>query len=110
MGRRLDQTVRYTHEDVERAFGLLCQLVGKTEGVEASQWHLDHARDYGGYIVTERVAGGGEIRPVWDQRLTATRFCECVGFAMSVVEKLRDEHESWDSFLRRMQNRPTRPP
>jgi hypothetical protein len=102
--------VRYTHDDALRAFHLLCQLVGKTEGIEAGQWYLDHSREHGGYIVTERVPGGGEIRPVWDQRLTATRFCECVGFAMSVVEKLRDERESWDSFLRRMQGRPAQPP
>ena len=94
--------MRYTHTDVERAFGLLCQLLGRTEGYGSGQWHLDHARDYGGYIVVERHQDGGETRPVWDQRLSATRFCECVGFTMSVVGLLRDEHERWDSFLRRM--------
>jgi hypothetical protein len=94
--------VRYTHTDVERAFGLLCQLLGRTEGYEAGQWYLDHARDYGGYIVIERHLDGGEARHVWDQRLSATRFCECVGFTMSVIGHLRDEHESWDLFLRRM--------
>jgi hypothetical protein len=99
--------VRYTHQDAERAFRLLCQLLDHTEGMGVGQWHLDHARDYGGYIIVERHADGGESRPVWDQRLSATRFCECVGFAMSVIEQLREPSESFDSFLRRMQNRPT---
>ena len=98
--------MRYTHQDVERAFRLLCQLLGRSEGQEVGRWHLDHARDYGGYIIVERHADGGESRPVWDQRLSATRFCECVGFALSVIEQLRDQDESFDSFLRRMQHRP----
>ncbi len=91
--------MRYTHEDVFRAFGLLCQLVGKTEGYQAGQWHLDHAPSLGGYIVVEMAEGGGEIRPVWDQRLTATRFCESIGFTMAVVEQLRLVDESWEEFL-----------
>jgi hypothetical protein len=98
----MDATVRYTYDDAERAFGLLCQLLGRTEGMAVGQWRLDHARDYGGYIVIERHLDGGETRPVWDQRLSATRFCECVGFTMSVVGLLRNQDESWDAFLRRL--------
>jgi hypothetical protein len=99
--------VKYTHQDVERAFRLLCQLLGRTEGYGIGQWHLDHARDYGGYVVTGRGEDGGEARPLGGDRLSATRFCECVGFTMAVVEQLRGPNEPWEKFLTRLQARPS---
>lgn len=102
MGRSLGPAVRYTHQDVERAFRLLCQLLGRTEGLETGQWHLDHARDYGGYVVTERATDGGEVRPLGGERLSATRFCESIGFTMAVVQHLRRVDESWENFLIRL--------
>jgi hypothetical protein len=98
--------VRYTHEDAGRAFRLLCQLLGQVEGYGASQWHLDRAPGYGGYIVVETQEGGGEIRPIWDRRLSTVRFCECVGFAMAIVEQLRWPDESWDALLVRLHQTP----
>ena len=105
MDGRLGPAVRCTHQDVERAFRLQCQLLGRTEGLEKGQWYLDHARDYGGYVVTERSTSGGEIRPLGGERLSATRFCISIGFTMAIVQHLRRVDESWEDFLARLHKR-----
>lgn len=44
-------------------------------------------------MVAEKLVGGGETRPLGDERHSARQLCEVVNFSLAVIEQLRRTDE-----------------
>ena len=79
---------RYTRKNVEARFLELCNVLGKrvaTNYKDAGAWFLDYNANYGGYIISEYMANGGEFHPVCNRRMPAREFCETINFGIRCV-------------------------
>lgn len=81
---------RYTRKDAEASFLALASALGKTVGHEPGSWELDYASEYGGYVITENIPGGGEGRPLGHRRRTASEFRSAVSFALDALYVARN--------------------
>jgi hypothetical protein len=79
---------RYTSKNAHARFNELCKVLGKrvaTNYKDVGAWFLDYQACYGGYIISEYMAGGGESHPVCNRRMSAREFCETINFAIRCV-------------------------
>lgn len=65
---------RITRKDLARAFGWLCEAMGREIGYGDGQWSLDH---YQGWLIAEGAGG----RPFGNQRMTAREMYNAMRFA-----------------------------
>lgn len=75
----------YTRKDAESCLEQLAWALGRDVGYEPGCWWLDYNSHYGGYVVVEGVAGGGERHPLGSRRRSAREFCSAVSFALSAL-------------------------
>jgi hypothetical protein len=79
---------KYTRKIVEQRFDNLCRVLGKRIGSshkDVGAWKLDYNPYYGGFIICEILANGGECHPVYDSRLPAREFCQAINFAIRCI-------------------------
>lgn len=79
---------RYTRKNAEARFVELCKVLGKriaTSHKDVGAWFLDHNSTYGGFIICEYMANGGEWHPICNRRMPAREFCETVNFAIRCI-------------------------
>jgi hypothetical protein len=90
-------TYRATETELNEAFNLFCQAIGKRVAQtwnDIGAWTLDHAKEYGGYVIQEIIdsRGAREI-PLGDQRYSATELVERMRFALRWLEQRNSNKE-----------------
>jgi hypothetical protein len=79
---------RYTRKNAEARFTELCKVLGKriaNSHKDVGAWFLDYIPQYGGFIISEYMANGGESHPVCNRRMPAREFCETINFAIRCI-------------------------
>ena len=84
---------RYTRKDATKALQLLCEVIGHPMGFDEGEWFLDYNSTYGGCVVAEKMAGGGEHEPFGSARVPTREFCHKVNFAIRAIEHDRAARE-----------------
>jgi hypothetical protein len=89
-------TYRATSTEVNEVFELFCESIGKRVAAtfnDTAAWTLDHAKEYGGYVIQEIINdGGAKEMPLGDQRYSPTQLVERMRFALRWLEhKDRDK-------------------
>lgn len=78
---------RVTRKDVEKAFEMFCQVMGKRIAErwnDEGAWRLDYAAEYGGYCIDE-ILDHGVTRPLTHERFPAREFRDMLFFAAATL-------------------------
>lgn len=81
--------MRTTKAQVTRAFEVFCKAMGQrvaTSYRDHGAWSLDYAPIYGGYVIREYLASGGEGEPMGSTRVPTAQFCQMLWFATRAIE------------------------
>jgi len=84
-------TYRPTRTELNEVFNLFCEAIGKRVADtydDTGAWTLDHAKDYGGYVIQEIVNDqGAREMPLGHERLSATELVERMRFSLRWLEQ-----------------------
>ena len=84
-------TYRATKSVVNEVFTLFCKAIGKRIAAtynDTGAWTLDHAKEYGGYVIQEIINDqGAREMPLGHERVSGTELIERMRFALRSFEQ-----------------------